>query len=188
MSFFKRKWVAIVIAFIVIVSATNSGATASMERASREVEELFYSGVEVDGYLHPSIYSQLQKRCDAANGLISLGRKYDLSTESDALAEAREYVGYSSSPSGYYYNDVDLETAFDALCAKLSECELADRDREMMDEYVSTFDNAARVIADSGYNDAVREFYRDVVYQFPAEWFYDNLYIETPSYFGTMWY
>ena len=107
-----------------------------MERASREVEELFYSGVEVDGYLHPSIYSQLQKRCDAANGLISLGRKYDLSTESDALAEAREYVGYSSSPSGYYYNDVDLETAFDALCAKLSECELADRDREMMDEYV----------------------------------------------------
>ena len=188
MSFFRKRSVAFVIAALVVLTTTPNGAKYSLERSSREVEELFYSGVEYGGYLHPSIYSQLQNRCDAANGLISLGRKYGLDAETEDLAAAREYMGYSSSPSGYYYNDCNLEEAFNALYTELEACELDERDRTGMEGYASTFRNAAGVIETAGYNEAVREFYHDVVYRFPAEYFYDTMYIDTPDYFGTMWY
>lgn len=188
MAVLKRRSVAILIAVILVIVSTSTGVKISLESASRDIEELFYSGVEYDGYLHPSIYSQLEKRSDAANGLLTIGRKYELTAECDDLEQAREFLGYSSSPSSYYYNNEDLQKAFDVLKNELNNCELTERDAKLVEEYSSIFENATGVIDDSGYNEAVRAFYRDVIYQFPAEWFYYNMYIDTPSYFGTMWY
>ena len=190
MSFFAKKPIALLLAVFLIAGSTFTGAKVAMERDSRKVEELFYSGVETDGYLHPSIYSQLQKRSEAANGLLSVGRSYELTAECEDLSQARERLSYSSSVSSYYYSDQELEKAFTALQGELEKCALSERDAKAVDTYVSTFSNAGGVIANSGYNEAVRAFYRDVVYQFPAEWFYYNSpsYIDTPDYFGEMWY
>lgn len=188
MSIFSKKPVAIILAALIVMSATLAGAQAGIERESREIEELFYTGVEKDGYVHPSIHSQIQKRSEAANGLLSLGKQYSLDSECEALSQAREYLNYSGGVIGYYYNDLELEEAFDIMQTELNACDLDEREAKMLETYTSTFKNAAGVIANSGYNDAVREFYRDVIYQFPTEMFYDSTYMDTPDYFGTMWY
>lgn len=188
MSLLSKKPIAILVAVLIILGSTMTGARLSLEKESRQIEELFYSGVDVDGYVHPSIYSQIQKRSEAANGLLSVGRSYELAAECEDLSQAREDLGYSGSVSGYYYNDTELEKAFDALKTELDKCSLSERDAKAVETYASTFKNAGNVIANSGYNEAVREFYRDVIYQFPAEWFYLNTNVDTPSYFGDMWY
>ncbi|MGI6029728.1 MAG: hypothetical protein ACOX81_10050 [Candidatus Heteroscillospira sp.] len=188
MSFLSKKPVAIILAALIVAGSTFTGAKVDIEKQSRQVEELFYTGVDMEGYTHPSIYSQLQKRSEAANGLLSVGKSYELTSECEDLSQAREYMSYSGSVSGYYYNDCELENAFDVLKQELDKCELSERDAKAVETYVSTFKNAGGVIEQSGYNEAVRGFYRDVIYQFPAEWFYWNSDIDTPDYFGEMWY
>ena len=119
-----------------------------------------------------------------------MGRGYDLAAECEDLSQARERLGYSGSVSSYYYGDQELEKAFCGLQTELEKCAHTERDAKAVETYAATFKNAGGVIANSGYNEAVRAFYRDVIYQFPAKWFYYNtpLYINTPDYFGDMWY
>ena len=190
MSILKSKPIAIIIAAVLVIGSTFLGAKISLEKEAREVMDLFYEGVEYDGYVHPSIYSQLEKRADAANGLTSVARSYGLESDCDELTEARELLFYSSGANGYYHFDQELEKAFNVLKNELENIELSEREAQAVENYVSIFENAKHVIDNSGYNDAVREFYRDEVYQFPAEFFYYNspFYIDTPSYFGDIWY
>ena len=65
MSILKSKPIAIIIAAVLVIGSTFLGAKISLEKEAREVMDLFYEGVEYDGYVHPSIYSQLEKRADA---------------------------------------------------------------------------------------------------------------------------
>ncbi|MGE4353053.1 MAG: hypothetical protein AB7D36_03080 [Oscillospiraceae bacterium] len=188
MSLFAKRPVALLCALAVVVTSTAAGAKLSMEKDSRDIEEMFYSGVEYDGYVHKSIYSQITQRSDAANGLLSIAKNYGLDTEYTALKTARDNLDYTSGITFYYYSDQELATAFDNLREALSNCDLSERDAEAVENYASIFSNAGNVIDNAGYNEAVREFYRDDVYTFPAEFFYDNLSIDTPDYYGTMWY
>jgi len=190
MSILKTKPVAILIAAVLVISTTFLGAKISLEEEGREVADLFYEGVERDGYFHPSIYSQLEIRADAANGLASVARNHGLESACEDIVRAREFLFYSGGAGSFYYNDQELEKAFYVLKSELDGVELSESEKLAVENYVSSFENAKHVIDNSGYNDAVREFYRDEVYQFPAEFFYYNspFFIDTPSYFGEMWY
>ena len=188
MSFFSKRPVAVIFAAAIVISSTLFGAKLSLDSDSRDIEDLFYSGVEYDGYVHKSIYSQITQRTDAANGLLSVAYNYDLSTEYEALKTARDNLIGTTNITYYFYGDQALETAFLNLCNALNNTNLSERDIAAVENYTSVFNNAGLVIEKAGYNDAVRSFYRDEIYQFPAEFFYDNLQIDTPNYFGTMWY
>jgi len=184
MSVLRKKPVAILIAALIVVLSTLIGARTSLSRTSGEVEELFYSGVEYDGYVHSSIASQLTKRAEAANGLLSVGRAHDLNSECTALAQAREELMAGGTISVQYLNDVALEKAFAVLQAALGKCALTERETAAVETYVSTFNNAAHVIGASGYNDAVRKAYSSTFGRFPANVLCSVTGVKAPQYFS----
>ena len=76
----------------------------------------------------------------------------------------------------------DLLSALKPLEEQLSLTELSDRDADGFDQYSSTISGAQSVIENSGYNESVRAFYRDVVH-FPADFLADLVGVDLPELF-----
>ncbi len=175
MSFFKKRSGAVLAAAVIIVLSSFFAANRSLNVKVREVSDLFSTEFYDKnlGYPQKSIKSQLEVRKDASMNLISVGSRYkEAEKETEKLREARGALenGLKKSAGAkklYDYNK-ELQTAYDALYAKLSTLSLDANGKTIADESRIRMNGAAAVIERNGYNDAVREFERTVLSVFPT--------------------
>lgn len=175
MSFLKKRSGAYLTAVVIIILASFFAANRSLNEKVRETSDLFLNGVYDSnvGYKQKSIKSQLDIRSAASLNLISIGANYkDAEKETEKLRDARGVLqnGLTKSFGPEKLNDQnkDLQTAFDALYAKLSSITLDEKSRPIVEDSKSRMANAANMIDKSGYNEAVREFNRKVLSPFPT--------------------
>ncbi len=192
MEFFKKRRNAILIAVVVIVLATVFGVHRSLSSAIRKVEDGFADGVfsETLGYQLPSIESQLRVQSNAGTNMLTIGAKYGaVSAETQALREARlslqELLEGDAGPSLLYDADQRFVEAAEALYRALSALDdLTAADRADLETDYGNITGAARVIANSEYNDSVRAFQRDVLGVFPTNLLRHIAFVDGPELFA----
>jgi len=190
MSFFKKRSGAIIAAVVIIIFASFFAANRSLNVKVREVSDLFLNGVydKNVGYKQKSVKSQLDIRIAASLNLITIGSLYDFAKpETDALRNTRNVLvnGLTNSVGAkkLFSENKDMQSAFDALYAKLSKQNLDAGNKVIFDDSKSRMVNAASIIDKSGYNEAVREFDRSVLSVFPTNYIKQLAMVKEPELF-----
>ena len=172
MSILRKRSCAVVIALVVVCLSTLLSVNRSLGSAADRVADGFYSGVKYDGYVHKSIYSQLEQRSGAAAGLVTIGANYvALGDVTEALRSARQELANTmdgGDVAAMYKANTALQTAYEAFVYAAQNAGLSTRDQKGVDSYADTLSGAQNVIAAAGYNESVREFERKTLSRFPA--------------------
>ncbi len=157
--------VALLILFLIFRGILESTLGAKMTEASA----LFTKGTGGQ----PGIAQELQERLKAADGLQNIAARYDaVYDEYSALRsthnELRELLNSGSPDLGRMYDlNRDLGVRFIA-CREALEPITEGKAHNALGDYQTAMDEAQKVIDVSGYNNAIREFYRTVTDRFPA--------------------
>lgn len=187
MSLLRKRGFAVGVCAVVIAGSVAVGSASSLQRAADDVERGFYDGVETGGYRHKSIASQLKSRLDNVNGILALTEDY-APKETEILREHRadmySALEYGYSPGYLYTLNEELTGYMRDLDKALVQAEMPEEERKAYDSYYGDFQAAMNVIAESGYNESVRAFERDVLGHFPAEFIYFNSNVSSPGVFA----
>lgn len=191
MKFLKKRSVAVIITAIIIVLAALFGVHRSLGHDAGAVSDMFSLGVrdETQNYTRPSIRSQLEVRATTSLSLITVGNNYsEASDKANTLTETRRYLANllsdeNSGPAELYTANAALQVAFDNLYKALESCELTETHKSDMESCLTRFSGAATVIANSGYNEAVREFSNSTLGVFPTNLLWRMAFVEKPQLF-----
>jgi hypothetical protein len=185
MSNLKKRSTAILIAVIVIIFGTLFGVHRSVNKETANIEARFHDGVYLkdEKYTQPSIQSQLDKRADAALGLLSVANKYVFLQEmTQQLREAREELLDAGSIIGKNAANEKLENAWKQVYETLTAH--GDDVPASVEGYISTLKGAQSVIEKSSYNENVRDFRNGTLTAFPVNILKNLAFVDYPEYFG----
>lgn len=184
MTILKKRWFALLLTVIIIILSTAFSVHRTLGAACQEVSDGFFTGVSVDGYAHKSINSQLEKRSDAANGLVSVLANYTgLEAVTITLRDARNALLDADDIKKKFEANIELQKAFEYAAAAVADSGLTDRELAAVSEYADTFSGAQNVIDNSGYNESVREFQRNTLNVFPTDIISALLGVKSPELF-----
>lgn len=181
----RKRSTAVIIAVAVIIIGTLFGVHRSVGSETSKIEAQFYDGVYLkeEKYTQPSIQSQLDKRADAALGLLSVGNKYAFAADAaELLRSARQELLDADAILEKYAANVKLEKAWKQLYETLA-AHTGDLPASV-DSYASTLGGAQGVIDKSDYNQSVTEF-RSALGAFPVNILKNLAFVKYPEYFGT---
>ena len=161
MNILKKPAVALIVSIVLIVSSTFISADIKLGKECDGVCIGFYEGIDHDGYVHKSIYSQLDNLCGAVSGLMTIGAQHQMDTaelsgingELIDLLKAKD-TGFGKAYSLYS----SVADSAERLGAELAAQKLSDREKKGLETYMSTIRGAQSVIADAGYNESVGRF------------------------------
>lgn len=183
MNLLKKPFVAVLLSALIICSSTLLSVDVKLGKECQNITDGFYDGVVYENYQHKSIASQIKNICGAADGMVAIANNYDIDTDAVTAATAEMKSALNFGSVSYLYGLYeDLLNALKPLEEQLSLTELSDRDAKGFDQYSSTISGAQSVIDNSGYNESVRAFYRDVVH-FPADFLADLVGVDLPELF-----
>ncbi len=182
MKLLKSRLFAAALAVAVVCGSTLMNTSVKLGERSQEAEDSFYSDVSGSR----SVYTRLDERLSAANGLWTIaegkhnGAAIDLSGARSSLLDAME----DRDISAMYDANAQLQSAFDAAVAALSVRELTDSESSAMEDYVTAFAGAQKMIDESNYNAGVLEFERSTLNKFPASLLAPIVGVEGPELFA----
>lgn len=186
MSFFKRRWVAVVIAACTVWASMLLSTDIKFGAKCSEVTDGFYNGVYYNGYTHPSIASHLRNITGYADGIATIAKRYDIDTEEllDSSSDLKLMLSYSRGDESYiHYCYDELLGTLRAVEGELEDAQLSDRDKSGLEQYMSSISGAQKSIEEAGYNDSVSRFLRDYDH-FPTNLLADMAGVEMPEYFS----
>lgn len=169
MKLFKNPFVAVLLSLLMVISSTLISTNIKLGRRCEKISDGFYEGVIYNGSKQKSISSNIKTVCGSADELAELAKSYDL--DSDNLKEAAKLLRSELSTgniSDIYSRYFLLLTSFNKLSRSLSELSLSESDALVLEQNTLSFTDACRSIDESGYNQSVREFYREEL-RFPAD-------------------
>ncbi len=166
MDFFKKPVVAVILAVILCsgILAFNTRAKLGVEVAA--VEDGFFE--DIDG--QRSIYSRLQEKLSASNGVWTVLVKYD-DEAADELYYDRDYLVWACEEadiSSMKYANEDLDKSFAKAVGILDGLELADDERRLVNDYETAYNGAQKMIEENSYNSEVLDFIRGTYNKFPT--------------------
>ena len=191
--FFGSRTGAIIVAVVIVLLSTYFGAYRSLHIDSRAVADGFSDGVDYkdssgNQYLHKSIRSQLVNRADACANMVSVANNFgEVAEETAALRAAtngmKDLLYTEAGPRALYEANAKLDKAFQALSSQMDALEMDQRDRENVAADRLVMKESAEIIDESGYNESVRRFDREVLSIFPTSFFKDICFIREPELF-----
>ena len=169
MSVLKNRKIAVLVAVVVIVVATFFGVNASVSRLTGDIERLFFDGVyiESEGYMQPSINSQIAKQADAALNLATLLQIYPgWESASEAGLNARRVLLDAEGISEKSRAQHEMEQALVILVeATYRSTELGEREIDAVAQHWKSYQGASGYIEGTlapDYNNKVDEFYNQL--------------------------
>lgn len=183
MSLLKNRRVAALILAVVILVMTPVGIVKTLGRLSRDVEELFFEGVELEGYTSASLQSHLDNKVKAALGLVTIGSEAGLDDLTEALRQARNDLMGAKTIEDKYEADRALDEAWRPLYDAIMDS--ADSGlRADAEAYAGTLQDIAGAMRLNPYNDEVEKFYEETAGRFPASLLVGLVSGGGPDYFG----
>lgn len=164
MNFFKRRWVAVIIAVCTVWASMMLSTDIHFGKECSLITDGFYNGVHYNGYIHPSIASHLRNIAGYADGIVTIANRYEIDSEelSDANEDLKLGLSYSRGDESYiYYCYDELLGELRAVEAELYDKELSERDKSGLEQYVDGITGAQKAIDEAGYNESVSEFMRE---------------------------
>ena len=195
MNLLRKRAVAIVIAILAILLSSVLSARSGLLGSIRDVEMLYYNGVEAaeGNYMRPSIDSQMRVKYNGANSILGIIGSYaELGSVAEDLRNARDYVHVNlgdygeDTVAGMSWANQELDAVLTRLQLEMSRVEFSEREKQMLDTCFADIEGAQRMIEQSGYNEAVREFNTKTLQRFPANLLLglQSKYTDGAAYFG----
>lgn len=186
MSFLKKRGTAITILAAVTVISLFFGFWRSFQKASDNVEKLFYTGVynSEQKYKMPALESLLTDRYNAAGGMVATCSSYpELEGLTDELRNAKNALYDASSIGEKYSANLSVESAYKALYEAFLKTDASSGDISAVEDYVSSLSGAQSAIESAGYNEKVDEFMSGAWSAFPARYLRGITGTTPPEYF-----
>lgn len=197
MKILKKQPVAILVALLIMTLALVYGVNRSVGEQATAVKDQFYNGV-LDGqagFRRAGIHGQLTQRTTAAMRMLAIGDfshpdEPELQTAGAELQTARaemiDLLTEGAAPGALFVADQNLTLAAQRYFALLHPLVTAAQgeDLEALEAAEDTMQNAARVIAESGYNEAVGVFHRTVMGNFPMTVLRAIVFVQMPELFA----
>ena len=193
----KKRPVALLLALLIVAGSLVIGVNRSLGQEISAVGDQFFSGVydPASGFTRPSIHSQLTRRATAAVRILSIGEhshgdEASLREAGTELRAARadlvNLLEAGASPRVLHQADQVLASAVDRYYALLHPLVTAalGEDFETLEAEHSAMQSAARVISESGYNEAVGAFNRTVMGEFPIRILRGLIFVQPPELFA----
>lgn len=162
----KHPITALLVALIACGFALVLNTQVKLGEAVQAVEDGFFTSVAGER----SIYSRLNEKLDASNGLWTILEGAD--------AEAAEQLSVSRSAllTAYESRDIaamsdanaELDKAFAEAVSALDGAQLDESQAAALSSYVTNYEGATKMIEQNSYNSSVLEFMRSVFNKFPA--------------------
>lgn len=162
----KHPITALLVALIACGFALVLNTQVKLGEAVQAVEDGFFTSVAGER----SIYSRLNEKLDASNGLWTILE--------GTGAEAAEQLSVSRSAllTAYESRDIaamsdanaELDKAFAEAVSALDGAQLDESQAAALSSYVTNYEGATKMIEQNSYNSSVLEFMRSVYNKFPA--------------------
>ena len=162
----KHPITALLIAIIACGFALVMNTQSMLGEKIQAVEDGFYTSVAGER----SIYSRLQEKLDAANGLwtvlegVDTGAAQELSDARSGLLTAYE----SRDIAAMYDANSELDKAYSDAVKALDGAELDENTQSALDDYTTNYEGAQKMIEQNSYNSSVLEFMRSTFNKFPT--------------------
>lgn len=180
MNFLKKRYVAIIIVIIIAVVFTFVGIYVSVNRQTKKVEDMFYTGVDGE--------TAIQTNLD------------NIYKEAKVIyATAEEYLG-SEIPKPFriaYNNMYDADTIsekYDCYQTLLQELEALhpymeegvdnSYDKVYYATHKENLENIRLMVENNSYNEKVQDYEENILNSFPVSLFKGILGLEVPEYFA----
>lgn len=157
MGFFGKRRTAAAVFVVVIIVFGVIGVNLSASRVYSRAEKQFYDGVfAAEGnYTESAIENHLEKRIDAALGLITvLAKEPEFSDEVSALREAREELISAKTVKEKFLANEKLEGAYLSAANAMPD---EKKSESAAKSYLSTLSGAQTAILKSSYNDETKK-------------------------------
>ena len=161
MKVLKNPLVAFLLCLAIVLCSTLISVRVRLGGKSENVTDGFYEGMETNGYTQKALASHLKNIVGAVDGIATIADSNELDCSelraaADTLKNALKYsYGYES----YTYDAYEaLMSAEGRLVSALNGAELSERDREGLEQYLSTITGAQTAMESAGYNESVRSF------------------------------
>ena len=162
----KHPITALLIAVLACGFALVMNTQSMLGEKVQAVEDGFYTSVAGER----SIYSRLQEKLDAANGLWTVLEGVDTSAAQE-LSDARSSLltAYESHDIAAMYDaNSELDKAYSNAVKALDGAELDENTQSALDDYTTNYEGAQKMIEQNSYNSSVLEFMRSTFNKFPT--------------------
>ncbi len=162
----KHPITALLIAVLACGFALVMNTQSMLGEKVQAVEDGFYTSVAGER----SIYSRLQEKLDAANGLWTVLEGVDTSAAQE-LSDARSSLltAYESRDIAAMYDaNSELDKAYSNAVKALDGAELDENTQSALDDYTTNYEGAQKMIEQNSYNSSVLEFMRSTFNKFPT--------------------
>lgn len=174
----KNPITAILIAILACGFALVMNTQMMLGEKVQEIEDSFFTSVSGQR----SIYSRLNEKLEASNGLWSVLESVDADAAQD-LSDSRSSLltAYESRDiSAMYDANAELDKAFAEAEKALDGAQIDENLQSAVDDYVTTFEGAQKMIEQNSYNSDVLAFMRSTFNKFPALQLADFAGVEPP--------
>lgn len=174
----KHPITALLIAILACGFAIVMNTQMKLGERVQAVEDGFFTSVAGER----SIYSRLQEKLDAANGLWTVLEGVD-SGAAQTLSDARSglLTAYESRDIAAMYDaNTELDKAYADAVKALDGAELDENTQSALDDYTTNYEGAQKMIEQNSYNSSVLEFMRSTFNKFPASELADFAGVEPP--------
>lgn len=174
----KHPITALLIAILACGFAIVMNTQMKLGERVQAVEDGFFTSVAGER----SIYSRLEEKLDAANGLWTVLEGVD-SGAAQTLSDARSdlLTAYESRDIAAMYDaNTELDKAYADAVKALDGAELDENTQSALDDYTTNYEGAQKMIEQNSYNSSVLEFMRSTFNKFPASELADFAGVEPP--------
>lgn len=187
MGILKQRNIAWILAVILVIGSTLLSCHIKLDKKCSQVTDGFYNGVNYDGYLHPSIFTQLKNISSYSLGISTIAENYGIDTTE--LNELRSHLETNLSDSKnkiteLYENYTALIPVVNQVINELNGKSLSERDSTGFSEYKTNIDGAVSTINSAGYNESVTTFMSNEYRVFPTSILGKLSGVYTPDYFA----
>ena len=162
----KHPITALIIAIIACGFALVMNTQMKLGERVQAVEDGFFTSVAGER----SIYSRLEEKLDAANGLWTVLEGVDANA-AQSLSDARSglLTAYESRDIAAMYDaNSELDKVYAEAVNVLDGAELDESMQNAFDSYTTNYEGAQKMIEQNSYNSSVLEFMRSTFNKFPT--------------------
>jgi hypothetical protein len=161
MKLFQNRFVAILLAVLVVISSTLINTNIKFGRKCKEVSNQFYGASVSRGAPEVSIAEALEVICTEAESLSVVAD----SCGADASDVRNDVSNLRRSIQQEYFYGIRssyaaLRSALTTLLGQLAQADLDEQNTKTVTQCTASLSDAQTAIAASGYNDTVRSFLR----------------------------
>ena len=186
MNVLKKPVFAFILAVIVVIASSLISIDVKLSRRCDRISDGFYVGLTVKGERQPAPAECIRTMCADAEDMILKAANYGIDTRelNSLTAGLKQHISSRSEEPDDLFEDFNLFYSGTLMLEnQLKNAPISDRHREELSASFDEFEQMAKTLAASGYNDSVGKFLKSYD-RFPVRQFAELLDIEFPEYFA----